>query len=174
MPTILSKLFATKLYLPDGKNKGQSNKMSRVTASPTELNKLDGVTATTAELNLTDNMWASVTTTFVDGTNGTGTVQFVFKDAAGTTMATPVAGQFYVSEVATGLTVDALDTGLAVLTNGVLTLVDTGVTKYYNYVTTAAGLLGATITSAADSYWFVFVHPTGKLVISDEMAITGP
>jgi hypothetical protein len=133
-----------------------------------------GITATGAELNLTDNMWASVTTVWVDGTDGTGTVQFTFKDAAGTTMTTPIAGEFYISEVATGLTVDALDTGLAVLTNGVIDIVDTGAAKYYNYVTTAAGLLGATITSNADSYWIVFKHPTGKLVISDELAITGP
>lgn len=138
------------------------------------LASVSGLTATKAELNLMDNVWASVTTTFVDGTDGTGTVQFVFKDAAGVTMATPVAGEFYISEVATGLTVDALDTGLVVLTNGVIDLVDTGVAKYYNYVTTAAGLLGATITSNADSYWIVFKHPTGKLVISDELAITGP
>ena len=135
---------------------------------------LAGITSTVAEINLTDNMWASVTTTWVNGTNGTGTVQFVFKDAAGTTMATPIAGEFYVSEVATGLTVDAFDTGVVVLTNGVVTLVDTGVQTYYNFVTTAAGLFGLTITSTADSYWIVFKHPTGKLVISDEMAITGP
>ena len=134
---------------------------------------LAGITSTVAEINLTDNMWASVTTTAVPAV-GTCAVQFVFKDAAGTTMATPIAGEFYVSEVATGLTVDAFDTGVVVLTNGVVTLVDTGVQTYYNFVTTAAGLFGLTITSTADSYWIVFKHPTGKLVISDEMAITGP
>lgn len=54
MPTRFGRLFAKKLYLPDGKLKGNANKMSRVTASPTEMNKLDGVTSSTAELNLLD------------------------------------------------------------------------------------------------------------------------
>ena len=133
---------------------------------------INDITATYTELNLMDNMWASVTTTFVNGTNGTGTVQFVFKDAAGTTMATPICGEFYVSEIADGSTVDVLDTGLVVLTYGVLTLTDTGVLSHYNFISDSSGRFGATITSAADSYWFVFKHPTGKLVISDEMAIT--
>jgi hypothetical protein len=168
----MRKLVGRELWLQE--SAVGANYKVKITATPSELNILDGVTAIAGELNLMDNVWASVTTTFVDGTDGTGTVQFVFKDAAGVTMATPVAGEFYISEVATGLTVDALDTGLAVLTNGVIDLIDTGVAKYYNYVTTAAGLLGATITSNADSYWVVFKHPTGKLVISDELAITGP
>ena len=128
---------------------------------------------TPAELNIIDNMWDSVETTFVDGTDGTGTVQFVFKDAAGVTMATPVSGMAYISEVATGLTVDALDDGLTVLTNGVITLMDGSTLSHFRYTTTAAGLLGLTLAADADSYWVVFVHPTGKLVISDECAITG-
>jgi hypothetical protein len=131
------------------------------------------VTATAAELSEMTNIWASITTTAVDGTDGTATVQFVFKDANGITMATPVAGEFYFSEVATGLTVDALDNSLAVLTNGVITLIDTGVLKGWNFVTTAAGLLGLTVTSNADTYYCVFKHPTGKLVISDAITITG-
>jgi len=130
------------------------------------------VTSTAVELNLTDNMWASVATTAVNVDDGTATVQFVFSDAAGTQMATPVAGTFYISEVATGLEIDTLDNSLAVLTNGVITLVDTGVLSYWNYVTTATGLLGLTVTSNDDSYWVCFVHPTGKLVISDEITIT--
>ena len=132
------------------------------------------VVSTPAELNQVDNAWASFTTAFTDGTDGTGTVQFVFKDAAGVAMATPVSGSFYFSEVATGLTVDALDTGIAVLTNGVVTIVDTGAPLYYNFVTTAAGLFGLTITSAADSYWMCVNHMAGGIKISDEMAITGP
>jgi hypothetical protein len=153
---------------------------TEVTSSAAELNTLDGasvdlssVTSSTEELNLMDNVWASVTTTWTDGTDGTGEVQFVFKDAAGTAMATPVAGTFYISEVATGLTVDALDTGLAVATNGVVNIMDTGSAKYYKFVSDATGKLGLTLTSNADSYWVVFEH-LGGLVISDELAITGP
>jgi hypothetical protein len=130
------------------------------------------VTATPEELNVVDNNWASIETTAAD-TSGDATVQFVFKDAAGVTMATPVVGTFYISEVATGLTVDTLDDSLAVLTNGVITIVDTAVLSYWNFVTTAAGLLGLTVTSNADSYWVIFIHPSGKLVPSGEIVITG-
>ena len=133
---------------------------------------LAGITSTVAELNLNDNMWASVTTSATPAV-GTCAVQFVFKDAAGTTMATPVAGTFYLSELSTGLTVDTADTGIAVLTNGVVTIMDTGVAKYYKFVTTAAGLLGITITATADDYYIVFEHPTGKLVISTVCAVNG-
>jgi hypothetical protein len=49
-----NKMFTKKLYMPDSKNKGQLDKMTRVTASASELNKMDGVTATAAELNLVD------------------------------------------------------------------------------------------------------------------------
>jgi len=122
------------------------------------------ITSTAAELNLVDNMWSSITLISETGGSGTCAIQMSFHDAAGTIMATPVAGTFYISEVATGLTVDVADTSLAVLTNGVITLVDTGVLSYWNYVTTAAGLLGLTLTAAADSYWFCFVHPTGRIV----------
>ena len=164
-----NKLFVKKLYLPDGKDKGQLDKMSRVTASVSEINKLDGLTATQAELNLNDNMWASITTATTPAA-GSCAIAFVFKDAAGVTMATPVAGTFYISDLATGLEVDVLDTGAAASV-GALTIVDTGITAYYNFVTTAAGLLTVTITSGADSHWLCFVHPTGKLVISGECVI---
>jgi hypothetical protein len=130
------------------------------------------ITATAAEISELTGMWSTVTTTAVDGEDGTATVQFVFKDANGVQMATPVAGEFYISEVATGLTVDAVDGSIAVLTNGVITLTDTGVLKHWNYVTTATGLLGLTIDSNQDSYWVVFKHPSGNLVISGEITIT--
>jgi hypothetical protein len=133
---------------------------------------INDISSTELELELVDNMWASVTTAFVDGTDGTGTVQFVFKDAADVTMATAIAGEFYVSEIATGATVDVFDTGVVALTNGVVTVSDTAAQSHYKFVTTAAGLFGLTITTTADSYWIVFKHPTGKLVISDELAVT--
>jgi hypothetical protein len=37
-----NKLFVNKLYMPDGKLKGQNDKMSRVTISASEVNLLDG------------------------------------------------------------------------------------------------------------------------------------
>jgi hypothetical protein len=128
------------------------------------------ITATADEINLLGNVWSSFSTSATPA-SGTCAVQFVFADAAGTTMATPVVGTFYLSEVATGLTVDAADTSIAVATNGVITIVDTGAASYFNYVTSAAGLLGLTITAGEDNYWVVFVHPTGKLVISSVCAV---
>ena len=163
-----NKMFIKKLYLPDGKDKGQLDKLSRITASASELNKIDGVTATTAELNLNDNIWASFTTATVPAV-GTCAVQMVFKDVAGVTMATPVAGRFYMSNVATGLTRDDA-TSIAVLTNGAVTEMDAA-HKAWAFTTTAAGLLGVTITDAADDKWLVFEHPTGKLVISSVCVI---
>lgn len=128
------------------------------------------VTSTAAELNLVDNMWNSFTTSATPA-SGSCAVQFVFKDAAGTTMATPIAGTFYLSEVSTGLTRDPADTSVAVLTNGVVQNIDAAVHNGWHFVTTAAGLLGITITAAEDDYYVVFIHPTGKLVISTVCAV---
>jgi len=124
------------------------------------------------DMSMIGSVWNGITTTTTPAV-GSCEVQFVFKDAAGVTMAVPVAGQFYISEVSTGLTVDVADTSIVVATNGVITIVDTGAAKYYNFVTTAAGLLGITITATADNYWIVFVHPSGKLVISDVCVSSG-
>ena len=130
------------------------------------------VTATAAELNLNDGGWASFSTTATPASGSCG-VQFVFKDAAGTAMTVPACGTFYLSESATGLTVDAADTSVAVLTNGVVTIVDTGAAKYYNYVTSAAGLLGLTITANADDYYVCFQHPTkGIVVVSGKCTVS--
>lgn len=127
------------------------------------------VTSTAAELNAMDNAAIVSMTTATTPASGSCAVQLVFKDAAGVTVAVPVSGLLYMSEVATGLTVDAADTTLAVLTNGVVTnLVSASIS---HFVSTAAGLLGLTITAAADSYWIVIVLPNGKLLISDECVV---
>ena len=141
---------------------------AEVTATPAELNILDGVTATAAEINAIDGAPLSMTTTAVKA-SGTCPVQLVFIDADGVTMAVPTAGMLYISEVATGLSNDPVD-GLAVLTNGALDELVTGGASIYT--TTAAGLLGLTISHAgADSFWVVVVLPSGKLLISDECEV---
>lgn len=106
----------------------------------------------------------SVTTTATPASGSCG-VQFVFNDASGNVVTSPVSGLLYLSEVATGLTHDLADTTLAVLTNGALTNV--GGAGPSLFTTTAAGLLGLTITAAADDYYVVFVKPDGSLLISD-------
>lgn len=109
----------------------------------------------------------AVTTTATPASGSCG-VQFVFTDAVGAALTAPVSGLLYLSEVATGLTHDLADTSLAVLTNGALTNV--GGAGPSLFTTTAAGLLGVTITAAADDYYVVFVKPDGSLLISDVCA----
>jgi hypothetical protein len=121
------------------------------------------LTTTFSELNTLSGTPVTVETTATPASGSCG-IQFVFKDAAGVTMAVPSSGIFYISEVATGLTHDLADTTFAVLTNGALTNI--GGAGPSLYTTTAAGLLGATITAAADDYYVVFVLPSGLLLIS--------
>ena len=116
----------------------------------------------------------TLTTAWTDGADtDTGTVQFVFLDSVGGALTAPVSGLCYFSDVATGLSTDALGTGAAVLTNGSLDVVVAATS--YLFVTDAAGKLGMTLTNgAADSIWCVFLQPNGALLISDEMEITAP
>jgi len=113
--------------------------------------------------------FASVTTTATPA-SGSCAVQFVFKDVNGNALTTPVSGLMYLSEVATGLTHNLADTSLAVLTNGALT--NLGSAGPSLFTTTAAGLLGMTITAAADDYWVVFVKPDGSLLISSVCTVS--
>ena len=116
----------------------------------------------------TAGVFAAITTATTPA-SGSCAVQLVFSDSEGDTMAVPTAGILYLSEVATGLTQDLADTSIVVLTNGALTnLVTKGASLF---TTTATGLLGLTITAAADSYWIVVVLPDGKLLISDECVV---
>jgi len=108
--------------------------------------------------------WNSVKTTAISAA-GSCAVQFVFKDGAGTTIKNPVTGTFYLSSVSTGLDHLIATTGVAVLTNGAVTELDAA-HQAWIFTTTKAGLLGVTITGAADDYYVVFQHPTGKLIIS--------
>ncbi len=108
--------------------------------------------------------FVSVETTATPASGSCG-VQFVFKDINGNALTEPVSGLLYLSEASTGLTQDLADTSLAVLTNGALTNV--GGAGPSLFTTTAAGLLGLTITADADDYYVVFVKPDGSLLISD-------
>lgn len=108
--------------------------------------------------------FTSVTTAATPAAGSCG-VQFVFTDINGDALTSPVSGLLYLSESSTGLSHDAADTSLAVLTNGTYTeiIADTGGL----FTTTAAGLLGLTITAAADDYYIIFVKPDGSILISD-------
>ena len=110
----------------------------------------------------------SMTTATVPA-SGSCAVQLVLKDQDSSTLTSPLSGLLYLSEVGTGLTHDLADTTLAVLTNGALTNI--GGAGPSLFTTTAAGLLGVTITAATDSYWLVLVQPDGTMLISDECVV---
>lgn len=116
-------------------------------------------------VSLVSPIWTM--TTAATPASGSCGVQLVFKDATGVAITAPIAGTFYLSEVSTGLEVDVADTSVAVLTNGAVTIMDTGVASYYQFITDATGKLGVTITAAADDYYLVFIKPDGSLLISD-------
>jgi hypothetical protein len=124
------------------------------------------VTATATELNSFASQVASVTTTATPAT-GTCGVQFVFKDAAGVTLAVAHAGDAYFSN-STGLAIAAVTSG-AVLTNGAWT--DTVAGKTARFVTSAAGLLGVTVTASTGSYYISFVLPSGKIITSSVLGV---
>lgn len=54
-----NKMHIKKLFMPDGKDKGQLDKMSQVTATASELNIMDGVTSSAAELNIMTGVTAT-------------------------------------------------------------------------------------------------------------------
>ena len=151
--------------------------MDKIKVNPQHISDLGGlaiggveVTATPAELNAVDGAPLSMTTAPTPAET-TCAVQLVFKDAAGVAMAVPTSGLLYLSEAANGLAHHLADTSLAVLTNGALT--NLGSAGPSLFTTTAAGLLGLTITAIADDYWVVVVLPSGKLLISDKCTVSG-
>lgn len=126
---------------------------------------LDGLPPVLRKLRAALSSLIWTVTTSATPASGSCAVQFVFSDEKGMPLTSPVSGLCYLSEVATGLTHDLADTSLAVLTNGALTNV--GGAGPSLFTTTATGLLGMTITAAADDYYVVFVQPNGELLISD-------
>ena len=135
--------------------------------------KIDNVevTATPAEINAGVFGGVASMTTATTPATGSCAVQLVFKNAAGVTMAVPTSGMLYISEAATGLTHSSKLTGIAIATNGAIT--DLVANDVCLFTTTAAGLLGLTLTGAADSYYVVIILPNGKLVISDACVSNG-
>ena len=107
--------------------------------------------------------FASVATTATPAT-GSCAVQFVFKDVFGNAVVAPVTGLLYLSTASNGLTHNLATTSFAKLTNGALT--NLGSAGPSLFTTTAAGLLGVTITAVTGSYYVVFVKPDGSLLIS--------
>lgn len=125
------------------------------------------VTATAAELNKMDGIPASVTVVVTTpGASGTCDAAFTFKDAAGATIAIPVALPFYLSGVdglsITGAITSILAADTPVGAVGVLTTGQSGL-----LVTTAAGLGSVKLTGAnATTYYITFIGLGGRLIVS--------
>lgn len=140
---------------------------TQVTATASELNILDGVTATAAELNLNDNQVAGATFTIGSEAADVINVGIQLTDAAGSDMATRAGVDFYLSDSATGDTVVAAATSLAIGTDGVA----------IEYVSNSAGKLISEAdgdidldigdASGAATYYLVLLMPNGSLVVSD-------
>lgn len=166
-----NKVHVKKLYIPNahGTRKGHGRTMGEVTATADELNVVDGITSTVAELNLLDGGWASFSTATTPA-SGTCAIQLVFKDAAGVAMANACVGTVYVADAATGIGVSTI-TGLVALTNGEVTIVDTGVPKYYKFITDATGKLGFTLTAGTASYYLIFEHPSKGVAVASSVCV---
>jgi hypothetical protein len=126
------------------------------------------VTATADALNAVSGTPVTLTTSATPAT-GSNAAQFVFKDADGVTVDFVFSGLCYLTKDVAGATVAAADTGVAVLTNGVLTEIVTKST--YRFITDGTGKLGVTLTSAADTYYMAFVMPNGKVVTSSALVV---
>lgn len=124
------------------------------------------VTASVAEANSLTKQVASVSMATTPAT-GTCAVQFTFKDAQGVALTNITAGDAYVS-ASTGLSTVTV-TSVATLTNGEIDTVVTG--KLFRYITTAAGLLGLTLTMTTGSYYVTFVLPNGRLVTTAAIVV---
>ena len=126
--------------------------------------RTDGLTAAETELATFDGGAYAVTTTATPATGSVG-VQFIFKQVGGATSITvPFSSFGYICTAADGLTSKAV-TSVAALTNGRVLNIPT-VTSLFQFTSTAAGLLGLTITASAGSYYVAFILPNGKIAVS--------
>lgn len=125
-----------------------------------------GLTATAADLNTHASEAVSVTMATTPA-SGTCAVQLTFKDAAVATLTHAVAGLLFFSS-STGLAIAAA-TSNATLTNGAIQELVVG--KVDLFITSAAGLLGFTVTAAAGSYYVTIVLPNGKIITTAAIVV---
>jgi len=131
-----------------------------------EFAKIDAMTPVTAELNTLAGIVASATMASTPA-SGSCAVQLTLKDSAGATMARKTAGLLYVSNA--GGTAIAGATSVAVLTNGAIEELVAG--KVDLFISSAAGLLGFTLTAAAGSYYASLVLPNGSVITTAAIVV---
>ena len=125
------------------------------------------VTATAAELNLADNQVASATFTIGTEAGNVINVGIQLLDAAGVAMATKSHVGFYLSDSATGDTVVAAATSLAIGTDGII--FEAVSNSWGDLVSENDGYIDLDIgdASGAATYYLALKMPNGSIVISD-------
>jgi hypothetical protein len=125
-----------------------------------------GLTALAAELNMMVDTPATVTMATTPAT-GSCAVQLTFKNTAGAAISHVFSGMAYSSAV-DGLSVVAV-TSFATLTNGAVDPIIT--TKNFHFITSAAGLLGITLTASPGTYYLTFQLPNGALLTTGAIVV---
>ena len=124
------------------------------------------LTPVAAEYNTLTGLPASVTIVTTPA-SGTCAVQCTFKDSTGTALTHSIGGLMAFTN-STGLAI-ANATSNAVLTNGTITELKVGFVDFF--MTTAAGLLGFTVTASAGSYFATFVLPNGQKITTTALVV---
>jgi hypothetical protein len=124
------------------------------------------IAAITQAGTLTTGQWSGVTTVSTTPASGSCAAQFQLINIAGN-IGSITAGDLYLSDV-NGAMVTA-QTSIVVLTNGAIQQTGTGRTA--GFTSTAAGLLGLTLTAAAGTYYIAFKLPSGKPAISSALVV---
>ena len=152
---------------------GELNILDGVTATYAELNALDGIQATVEELNSVRDLWWTVTPTWVDGTDGTGTMELQFLKRDGVTALTaPVCGKLWIADAATGLGMSTITSLTG--TTGEIEIANTAVPTYYNFITTGTGQLNFTLVAGAAMRYLAISHWGGVIKSGGPCEITGP
>ena len=136
---------------------GQSD--ARVQARATELDALTGSGLTALEFATQKEPVASVAIATTPAT-GSCAVQCTFSDPDAVQIAHVAAGLMYISNSAG--TAIAAATSVATLTNGAIQELVAG--KVDLFITSAAGLLGFTLTAGTGTYYASFVLPNGRVI----------
>lgn len=124
---------------------------------------IDGVPVTPAAASfnsLTDNVLSTTMTS--TPASGSCAVQFIFKNRAGTAIASPRLLHWYICDV-NGVPTTAV-TSVVTLTNGVIVTTKTGAVGIA-YVT-STGLLGMTLTMTTGTYYVAFVLAEQRVIVS--------
>ncbi len=143
-----------------GISNAEATVLGSITADAAEINKLDGMTATKAELNVLDDIpGGTVAFAVAGGAQNVAVVTCTVKDAAGVAMTRPVLCYVWLSDSATGEGLAAQPDAIAVSAGTQIAVLTAN--KAVLAQTTAAGVLGISVTDAAQTAMKICVQPVG-------------